>query len=377
LFSIRAALAVDPGFEADGVLTGLVSLPASRYPDEGARTRFWDRLRDEVEALPAVATAGFSNSLPFSGSQSSSVITPEGYAPRPGESLLSPVYSVVSPGYFEAMGIDVLEGRALLPSDGPDDRRVIVIDRWLADRYWPEGDALGQRMIWGAIPGQDSIPEDAFYTIVGIVETIKHRELTTPVDEHVGAYYLPYAQVSTSTVTLVADARTGQAEALTPAIRGVLQELDPELPFFGVQSMQSRVDESLAGRRVPLILLGVFAAVALFLAVVGIYGALAYSVGQRTREIGIRMAMGSQPERVFKDVVAQGLTVTGVGLAAGAATALLLARFIQSLLYGIEATDPRVMAGVVLLLATVSLVACVLPARRATRVDPVSALTGT
>jgi predicted permease len=376
LLSFRAALSVDPGFEPEGVLTGFVSLPEARYPDEDAQRQLWDRLLAEVEALPEVEAAGVANSLPFSGGYSSSVITPEGYVPRPGESLLSPVQSVVSPGYFQAMGIEVLEGRAFARSDGPDDLRVMVIDRWLADRYWPDGGAVGQRMVWGAVPGQDSIPEDALYTVIGVVETVKHQDLTAPAGEHVGAYYATYPQVSRSFLTLVARARNGGGEALTPQVREVLAGLDPELPLFDVQSMAGRIDESLARRRVPLVLLGVFAVVALFLAVVGIYGALAYTVSQRTREIGIRMAMGSDSGRIFKDVVARGLAVTGVGLVLGAVGAFVLTRLIQSLLFGVQPSDPRLMVGVAAILGLVGLLACLLPARRATSVDPVSALGG-
>jgi ABC-type antimicrobial peptide transport system permease subunit len=159
-------------------------------------------------------------------------------------------------------------------------------------------------------------------------------------------------------------------------VRSVLARLDPELPFFGVETMQERIDESLTQRRVPLVLLGVFAVVALFLAVVGIYGALAYTVTQRTREIGIRMAMGSDPGHVFRGVVAQGLGVTAAGLVLGSAAAYFLTRLIESLLFGVAATDPRVIVGVAVLLAAVAAAACTIPARRATRVNPVEALGG-
>jgi ABC-type antimicrobial peptide transport system permease subunit len=192
----------------------------------------------------------------------------------------------------------------------------------------------------------------------------------------VGAYYFSYPQQPRRFMTVTARARTGDAEALTTPIRETLTRLDPELPFFGVQTMSGRISESLTQRRVPLVLLSVFAGVALFLAVVGIYGALAYSVTQRTREIGIRMAMGSAPEAVFRDVVKRGLAVTGLGLAVGAGVALWITRLIASLLYGVEPTDFRVMAAVAVVLALTGLVACVLPARRATAVDPVSALGG-
>ena len=374
LLSFRAALSVDPGFEPEGVVTGFVSLPATRYPDGDARRQFWDRLRQEVGALPGVERVGLTSSLPFSGNNSSSVIAPEGYVPRPGESLLSPRQSVVSPGFFDALGIEIVEGRAFDLQDGPEASQAIILDRWLADRYWPDGDALGRRMVYGAIPGQDSIPDDALWTIVGVVETIKHNDLTAPEAEHVGAYHFPVAQASRSFLTLAARARSGDAEALTPAIRDVLAGLDPELPFFGVQTMESRIQESLAQRRIPLVLLGVFAGVALFLAVVGIYGALAYSVNQRVREIGIRMAVGSEPGRIFREVVLRGLAVTGVGLGVGVVAAFFLSRLIESLLFGVRPADPRVMAAVAGVLALVALLACILPARRATKVDPASAL---
>lgn len=374
--SFRAALSVDPGFEPRGVLTGYVSLPASRYGDGQARRPFWNALLTEVQAIPAVSAAGITTNLPFSGNRSSSVITPEGYVPRPGESILSPLQVVASPGYFETMGIDVLRGRAFQRSDGPDGTNVLIIDEWLADRYWPDRSPLGERMIWGAAPGADSIPEDALWTIVGVVETIKHHDLTAPSSEHVGAYYLNYAQQPWSSMTVAARARSGDPAGLTSAIRAAVTGLDAELPFYAVETMSSRIDRSLQQRRIPLALLGLFAAVALFLAVVGIYGALAYSVAQRTREIGIRMAMGSAPGRVFRDVVGRGLAVLGAGLAAGLVVALLVTRLIQSLLYGVEPTDPRVLAGVAVVLAVVGLMACVLPARRATAVDPVSALGG-
>lgn len=373
--SLRQALSVDPGFEPEGVLTGFVSLPQARYPDGVARRQLWDGLLAGVRSTPGVAQAAVTSQLPFSGNNSNSVITPEGYVPPPGESLLSPYQNTVSEGYFAAMGIEVLEGRAFLPSDGPDDLRVIVIDEWLANRYWPEESALGQRMIYGAIPGMEDIPEEAFHTIVGVVRTVKQRDLTQPDGEHSGSYYFSLAQRPLAFGTVVARAESGEdAPALTGDVRGVLGRLDGELPLFGVATMQDRIDESLLQRRVPLVLLSVFAAVALFLAMVGIYGALAYSVNQRRREIGIRMAMGSAPGQVFRAVVGQGLRVTGLGLLSGAVAAVLLTRLIQTLLFGVGATDPTVMLSVAGILALVGLAACVVPARQATTVNPADAL---
>jgi ABC-type antimicrobial peptide transport system permease subunit len=230
-------------------------------------------------------------------------------------------------------------------------------------------------MAFGVAPGQDSIPEGNLATIVGVVVTTKSNDLTAPAAEHVGAYFFPVRQRPPGFMTLVVRSVTDPA-GLTPAVRQVLGRIDPELPLYGVETMRARIDESLSSRRVPLILLGVFAGVALFLAVVGIYGALAYSVTQRTREIGIRMAMGSAPRDVFRSVVWQGLRVTGLGLVVGAGASLLLTRMVQSLLFDVHATDPRVMAAVAVVLGLVGLVACLIPARRATAVDPVSALGG-
>jgi predicted permease len=376
LASFRSAVSVDPGFEPEGVLTGFLSLPSARYEDGNARRRFWDELLGEVRALPGVEAAGLTTQLPFSGSNSASLIMPEGYELAPGESLLAPFQTIAGPGYFEALGIELLQGRTFQESDEPGVPRVVVIDEWLANRYWQEGGALGDRMVYGEVPGTDSIPEESLYTVIGIVETIKQNDLTTPASEHVGAYYFTYRQSPQAVVTLTVRSATGDAPEVTPEVRSVLARLDPELPFFGVETMQARIDASLTQRRVPLVLLGVFAVVALLLAVVGIYGALAYTVTQRTREIGIRMALGSDPSHVFRGVVAQGLGVTAAGLVLGGAAAYFLTRLIESLLFGVAATDARVIAGVALLLAMVAAIACTIPARRATRVNPVEALGG-
>jgi ABC-type antimicrobial peptide transport system permease subunit len=219
----------------------------------------------------------------------------------------------------------------------------------------------------------DSIPEDRYFTVVGVVRTIKHNTLTAPTAEHAGAYYFTYRQGSPATQFVVVRTATDPGAA-TSLVRDVVRRLDSELPFFGTQTMQARIDESLAQRRIPLVLLGVFALVALFLAVIGIYGALAYSVTQRRREIGIRMAMGSAPRDIFRSVVGQGMRVTVTGLALGGVATLLMTRLVQSLLFGIGATDVRVMTAVAVVLGVVGLVACMVPARRATRVDPMSVL---
>jgi predicted permease len=352
-----------------------VSLPSARYEDADARRQFADELLLEVKALPGVTAASMTSQLPFTGGNSSSVAMPEWYVLTPGESLLAPLQNWVGPDYFGAMGIELVAGRFFEDSDGPDAPNAIVIDRWLAQRYWPDRSPVGDRMIWGDVPGSEDISEDDLFTVVGVVETIKHNDLTAPDREHAGAYYFTYRQRPQAFLTLVVRTAT-EATGLTPALRQSLARIDPELPLYDVETMKSRIDQSLLSRRVPLVLLGVFAGVALFLAVVGIYGALAYSVSQRRMEIGIRMAMGSAPEDVFRRVVGQGMRVTALGLVIGGVAALGLTRLIQSLLFGVQSTDLRVMGAVAMTLAIVGLVACLIPARRATSVDAVRALTG-
>jgi len=371
--SFRAAVSVDPGFEPAGVLTARLDLPESRYPEADDRRRFVSRLLEDVRGRAGVEGAAVTNVLPFSGNYSSSVVFPEGYEMRPGESLLSPYQTRVGPDYFRTMGIEVLRGRGFRESDGPDATNVMVIDEWLADRYWPDESPLGRRMAHNAVPGQDEIDEENYYTVVGVVETIRQNELTTT--EHSGAYYFTYRQLPFGDVDVVARSG-GSATGLTPLIRDAVGRLDPELPLYRVTTMEERVAASLASERTAVLLLLVFASVALLLAVVGIYGMLAYAVAQRRREIGIRKALGSGPDGVFRLVVREGLALTGAGLAIGGVVTLVAVRFIRSLLFGVEPTDPLVLGGVALLLTLVAVTACLVPAYRAARTDTVSALIG-
>lgn len=373
--SFRSAVAVDPGFRPEGVFTAMVSLPESRYADPESRRQFTDELLSQLRVIPGVEAASMTSQLPFSGNNSSSVILPEGYVTQPGESLLSPFQTWVGDDYFETLGIELVEGRTFHLSDGPDAANAIVIDEWLARRYWPDTSPVGKRMVWGAVPGSDDVDEEDLFTVVGVVETVKQNDLTAPDEEHVGAYYFTYRQRPVGFMTVVA--RTGvEAASVTPRVRQVLAGIDPELPLFGTRTMEERIDESLASLRVPLILLSVFAGIALFLAMVGIYGALAYTITQRTREFGIRLAMGSGPGSIFAMVLRQGARVIGVGLLVGGTGAYASVRLMQSLLFGVESTDPAVMGGVAVLLAAVGMLAAVIPARRATRVDPIRALAG-
>lgn len=373
LSSFRMASSVDSGFQPDRVFTARVSLPEASYPDVASRVRFVDALLPEIQSVPGVTFAGFTTQLPFSGNNSSSVIMPEGYMPPPGESLLSPLQTWVAGDYFQAMGIPLLEGRWFEPTDGTNDRRVIILDEWLARRYFGDASPLGKRMRWGGIPGTED--EGELYTIVGVVGTTKHNQLTEEAGAHVGAYYFPFRSEPRSFVTLVAKA-AGDPLSLTTAIRDRLARQDGELPLFDVATMTSRVEASLSNRRASMFLFLAFAVVALFLAVVGIYGVLAYAVAQRTREMGIRMALGSSTKAIFIMVIRHGLVVTGIGLLAGSVAAVLMGGLVKSLLFGVQPLDPVVLVSVAGLLGIVATVACAVPAFQATRVDPVRALVG-
>ncbi len=372
LRSFREVLEIDPGFEPEGVVAGYVSLPEARYPDDEARVEFIRSLMEDVRALPGVTAASMTTRIPFGGGGGSSVILPEGYIPQAGESILSPARSRVAPGYFEALGIPIVRGRAFDARDDASGEQVIIIDEWLANRYFPDENPIGKRMLYGGMPGMEEDLEPYMYRIVGVAAS--HRLNNLVESEYVGSYWFSLAQDAEPFLTLVMKT-DGDPDALVEPARQAVAGLDPELPLFGTRTLQERIDDSLIERRTPMLLLVVFAGVALFLAAVGIYGALAYSVSQRTREMGVRIAMGSSAGDVFKLVVGQGLRVVAIGLVLGAVGSLVLARLIQSLLYGVEPADPGVMASVAALLAVTGVAACLLPARRATRIDPVVALT--
>lgn len=373
LMSFRSAMAVQPGFQPDGLLTGFLSLSGTRYTESDARIQFVESLLADVRALPGVRSAGVTTQLPFSGGNSSSIVLPEGYSPPPGESILSPFQTWVAGEFFEAMQIPLVEGRMFEPADGVGDRRVIILDAWLARRYFGESSPLGRRMLWGGVP--EMADEDDYYTVVGVVGTIKHNDLTAAPADHVGAYYFPYQQQPGGFISLVVEA-AGEPQSLAAPLRQRLARLDPELPIFDVTTMRGRIDDSLTGRRASMFLLLTFSSVALFLAVIGIYGVLAYAVAQRTREMGIRMALGSTAREIFVLVLQHGVRVTAVGLLIGGIAAVLMGRLIQSLLFGVQPLDPTVVGSVAVILGVVALAACVVPAVQATRVNPVRAIVG-
>lgn len=363
LRSFQRAVEVDPGFEPDGVFTGFVSLPNAVYPDDTARRVLYDAALREIRQLPGVSAAGVTSLLPFGPVDRTVAIVPVGYERPAGTPPITPNWAIVSPGYFEALGIELLAGRAFDDRDGAERSPVLVVDAWLARHFWPDRSPLGAQMsVWNRT-----------WTVIGVVETVRQQELTADASTHVGAFYLSHMQMPVADMALaVRPSRPGMQ--LAGDIRAALNRVAPGVPLFDMRTLDARLRDSLGSRRTAMALLIGFAAVALFLAAVGTYGVLAYAVAQRSRETAIRMALGSRPADIRLLVLRQGLTVGVLGLAGGAIGAFFLVRPIQSMLFGIDPLDPPVLAVTALVLVLAVVLASIVPARRATRVDPMQAL---
>lgn len=376
LASFRQILDLDLGYETTDVLTGQIALPPSGYP-EGTHIRgFVDAFLSEVAAVPGVEHVGATSVFPLGGEDSDSVVLAEGYVMQPGESLISPNRVSVTPDYFDAMGIELIQGRRFNDTDVPGVYSAVIVDRRLAEKFWPDINPLGKRLYYPT--NEDNITAittaTRFLNVVGVVEDIALRDVVVDEADNVGTYYLPYAQRPTRAMTFAV--KTGRAPgSVANPIRSALARLDPELPFFNVRSMDDRLADALGPRRTPVMLAVGFATVALFLSAVGVYGVLAYLVTTRTREIGIRLALGSNAPKVFRLVLWEGLGIVGVGVGLGLIGSYLLRSTLQSQLYGVEPLDVSVWVGVAGVLVLVAVLACILPAHRATRINPVVALT--
>jgi predicted permease len=370
LASFRAVLQLDFGFDPARVETAAVSLPGTSYRDSAALGTFSRRVLDAVRAEPGVEHAGFTDSVPFGGNVSNSVILAEGYEMKPGESLLAPSRIIVSDGYFETMGVPLVSGRTFKPSDTADSTPVAVIDERLAQKYWPGQNAVDRRLFLPSDP-QDitKITADTrFFNIVGVVKDVQMfdpRADFTPV----GTYYFPQAQQPNRTLTLAVRAR-GDDLAVMSGVRKAIAAIDPELPLYRVQPMQQFIDEALSGRRVPMYVAMAFGAVGLFLSAIGIYGVLAYGVSQRRRELGVRMALGGSAGSVFTLVLGDGVKITGFGMLAGFAGAFFVGRLMQTMLFNVAPMDPSVVGLVAVTLVVVALVASVIPSWRASKINP-------
>jgi putative ABC transport system permease protein len=369
LESFRRLLAVDPGFEPEGLLTAQVSLPVPNQPERGKyysdemQRTFYRQVLAELSASPGVRAAGLSSNLPLSGGSNLGAFRIEGRPVPPGEPPPLAEFRAVSPGYFRLMEIPVLAGRELDEKDRSDAPFVAVVNRALARRFWPGEDPVGRRIRIGPDGGVE-------LTIVGVVGDVRQLRLESEPEPEL---YFPYEQAPSGTLTLVVRADRSP-ENLAPTMRAAVRAVEREQPVYNVLTMRQLLGRAVAPRRISMLLLNAFAVLALGLAAVGIYGVMAYGVAQRRREIGVRMALGAHRADVLRLVVGQGMALALAGVGVGLVAAFGLTRVLASLLYGVSRTDPRVFFGLSALLVAVALVACWLPARRASGLDPLAAL---
>ncbi|HEX6535793.1 MAG TPA: ABC transporter permease [Gemmatimonadaceae bacterium] len=365
LRSYGALIGTDLGFDPRGVLTARVSLPDARYDNHEKQRAFYEQLYARLAAIPGVQAVGSANGIPFSGWNVQAEMSIEGRpAAAPGKELVVH-YQNISPGYLPAIGVPIVRGRGFTAADR-DSAHIGVINDVLARREFAGTDPIGKRIRFG---GADS--KDPWITIIGVAKTFRHYRLPQPMGP---AIYFPQLATPWGTQTLALRTSLPDPMSLAPAVRAVLKELDPDVPAYQVQTLEQAVSRSLWRQRLQGQVLGTFAALALLLAAVGIYGVISYAVAQRTRELGVRMALGATRSQVLGLVLGQGLRLAAAGVAIGIVAALALSRIVASLLYGVSATDLATFAGVPIALALVAMLATLVPARRATRVDPVVAM---
>lgn len=361
--SFRHLLAVDAGFAAGGVVTATVFPPPSRYPTRDAVVVMQDRILERVRMIPGVEAAGITSNVALSGFESPATVSRERSAPD-GATVVPSVVAV-SPGYFETMTTPLVRGRYFTSSDRPQTQPVAIVDERLAARLWPGRDPVGEAIYRGTAGP---------FTVVGVVRDVRLERLTNTIDA-IGTAYFPHTQAPPlGRLRWIAIKSSADGATVVRALRLALLDVDPDLPLADVQTMTERTSGSLMPQRLSATLATVFAGVALFLSMLGIYGVLAHLVAGRTREIGIRIALGSSVSRVFRLVLAEGMILIGSGLALGVAGAVATARALKGHVFGVQPTDPLLLAAVVIATGCVALLACVAPARRATRVDPVGVL---
>jgi predicted permease len=352
--------AVQPGFRSDPVLVFDVQLPDARYPAEASQVMFFRQLIARLEALPGVRNAGAISYLPLGGGENMGDFTIEGEPPvNPGNEPRAE-RRWVTPGYFAAMGIPIRQGRVFQPTDTADQPKVIVINDTLAGRFFDSRDPVGQRLSVGG----------AWRTVVGVVSDVKSGSLESDVRPQV---YLPHAQWAWGQMTVALHSE-GDPLALVSSVRSELKALDALLPAAKMRTMKQVVSNAASARRFNMALLAFFAVTALLLTMMGIYGVVAFLVGRRRREIGIRMALGARRADVLRLVLQQGMKPVVFGSVVGLVGSLVASRLVASQLYGVSSSDPMTLTGIIVLLLAAALLACWLPARRATKVDPMEAL---
>jgi putative ABC transport system permease protein len=360
--SLSRLAQVDPGFQPRGVMSGILSLPASRYKEDGMKLSFYRAVLEKLSSLPAVESAAAVMPLPFSGSNWSASFGIEGRQQLPGDPGPHGDVRIVSPRYFATLGIPILAGRAFTDQDREGSDPVAMIDTSLARQYWPNENPLGKRIRRGT--------RRPWATIVGVVGHVRHSELSS---DSKGVYYFPAFQQALPFSALIIKS-SSPSDTLAAAMRRVVSEVDPSQPVHDLKSMDIRVAESLGTRRFAVTLLGFFAVLAVVLAAIGIYGVISYSVTQRTQELGIRMALGAKRWQIFQLVLGQGMMLTSAGVLAGLLVSAYLVKWLSSQLFEVSRFDPLTFGVMAIILAIVAILACYIPALRATRVDPLEAL---
>jgi putative ABC transport system permease protein len=356
---------VNPGFKTDHLLTLRVTLWGSKYRQGPQAVSFYERLQERLAALPGVVAASATSDIMLRKLANSSNFTIENRPQDPSELALELPFDRVQPNYFQTMGIQLLQGRAFTTQDTRDSPRVAIVNETFVKRYFSNEDPVGKRFTFGGAG-----PNARWISIVGVVRDSKRQGVDQPVRIE---SWMPLAQMPSGSMDVVLRT-TGDPLALGNAVRDAVWSLDRDLPIPRIQTMEQILSERVAQRRLNMLLLGLFALVALILAAVGIYGVMNYAVTQRTNEIGVRMALGAQASDVLRLIVRQGMTLVVVGVVIGLAATFTLTRLMASLLFGVSATDPITFAAIAVLLIGVALVACLIPARRATKVDPMVAL---
>lgn len=354
----------DLGFRADHLLTIAVPLPDTKYDTKEKRRNFYNSVAARVRSLPGVKGAAFASDAPFTANGDTSGYIVEGEPPLQPGNVNDALYREVTPGYFETIGARLLEGRFLQDSDREGGQLVVVVNEFFAKRHWPEQSAIGKRIRFDD-------KDEPWRVVAGVVHDIRERGLLL---ERKPAVYVPIGQVKPDNYSCLVVRTAMEPKSAAKSVENAVWAVDSQQPVTLVRTMDELIEADVADRTRPMILLGVFAGLALVLACIGVYGVLAYAVAQRTWEIGVRMALGAKPVDVTRMVLGRGMSLSAIGLLAGGALAAALGGLLRSLLFGVTPMAPGIYAGTAALLVLVAIAACVIPAHRASRVDPVVAL---
>jgi predicted permease len=357
---------LDPGFRADHLLTAKIDLPELKYPDREHRVPFFDDVLRRVKALPGVQSAAIAGNLPLTYNGDSMYIGVEGIPDPPPDQQKDVIFRAIGPGYFSTMGIPLARGRDFNEQDTPDTPYTVIVSEKMANNYWPGQDPLGKRLKPGS-----TTSDTPWRVVIGVVKDVRQNDFIAPPKLQM---YMSYRQLKFLTPNALVVRTSVEPTSLGLPLRNAVWAVDKDQPVSNIRAMDDIVSEAVARQRFSTMLLGIFASLALVLAAVGIYGVMSYSVAQRTREIGVRMALGAQRTDVLKLTMGQGFKLVAIGVGLGLIAAFILTRVMASLLFGVSATDPTTFVAISFILMVVALLASYIPSLRAMKVDPMVAL---